>query len=246
MDIKDALGIGPIAEAAKRVTDGAVDAASAFLSRICLPAAEEFGLLLRDKVREWRASNAVKIATKADAKLRRLPGWEGRHAHPRLVGQILEHGSWSEADEVQEMWGGLLAASCTEDGKDDSNLMFVDFLSRLSLSQVCILDYACKSAEVQVTLAGWLTANFLTVDLPKLRALTGTDDTQRLDRELDHLRALGLLSEQHGGFAMLSTNAGLTPTPLALQMYARCNGHRGSPPEFYRKLGTLRSAEGAV
>lgn len=32
------------------LAQGAVDGAGAFLGRICLPAAEEFGLLLRDKV----------------------------------------------------------------------------------------------------------------------------------------------------------------------------------------------------
>lgn len=47
----DVLGIKPVAEAVNTVTKGTVEGASAFLSRICLPAAEEFGFLLQDKVR---------------------------------------------------------------------------------------------------------------------------------------------------------------------------------------------------
>ncbi len=46
----DLFRIKPLGEAAKIVTQAAVDGAGAFLGRICLPAAEEFGLLLRDKV----------------------------------------------------------------------------------------------------------------------------------------------------------------------------------------------------
>jgi hypothetical protein len=45
----DILGIKPIGNAIESLTDGFVSGASAFLSRICLPAAEEFGLLLRDR-----------------------------------------------------------------------------------------------------------------------------------------------------------------------------------------------------
>jgi hypothetical protein len=47
----DILGIKPIGNAIESLTDGFVSGASAFLSRICLPAAEEFGLLLRDRRR---------------------------------------------------------------------------------------------------------------------------------------------------------------------------------------------------
>jgi hypothetical protein len=44
----DILGIKPIADAVNTVTRDAVEGAAAFLSRICLPAAEEYGLLLPD------------------------------------------------------------------------------------------------------------------------------------------------------------------------------------------------------
>lgn len=62
----DIFGIRPLAEAINTLTKGAVDGAGAFLSRICLPAAEEFGLMLRDKVSSWRAKNAVAIIQKAE------------------------------------------------------------------------------------------------------------------------------------------------------------------------------------
>jgi hypothetical protein len=38
------------------------------LGRIYLPAAKEFGLLLQDKVREWRIKNAVAVVCEAEAR----------------------------------------------------------------------------------------------------------------------------------------------------------------------------------
>ncbi len=199
MEIKDALGLRPIAEAAKRLTDASVDAASAFLSRICLPAAEEFGLLLRDRVHAWRATNLAAIAVKAEQKLLAASlEASAKHAHPRLVGLIVDQGSWTESDEAQELWAGLLASSCTEDGRDGGPI----------------------------------------IDLATLKGIANLEDIQRLDRELDHLRTLGILNQNSAGFNILSTDVNLTPSPLGLQMYARCNGHR-DPVAFYRQLGRL-------
>ena len=70
----------------------------------------------------------------------------------------LENGSWSERDEVQEMWAGLLASACTEDGKDDSNLLFMNLLSQLTGVQVAILKYGCEKAQKFKTQAGWIAA----------------------------------------------------------------------------------------
>jgi hypothetical protein len=228
----DVLGIKPVGDAVNAVTEGVVKGASAFLSRICLPACEEFGLLLRDKVSAWRARNAVQITQRAERKLNES-GAGDVHAHPRLVGQILEQGSWSDDETVQELWAGLMASSCDAEGRDDSNMMFVDLLSRLSVSQVRILNYACQNAVKRVSAAGWLTADELSLSLEKLKEISGVSDFHRLDRELDHLRTFGLFPDLGGGFSPHSTFAGITPSSLALHMFARCNGYRGDPPSFY-------------
>jgi len=59
-------------------------------------------------------------------------------------------------------------------------------------------------------------------------------DLHRLDRELDHLRSLGLL-DAHTGFKMHAQDkiADVTPSTLGLQMFARCRGCRGSPEAFF-------------
>lgn len=246
MEIKDVLGVGPVAEAGKRIVDSTVDGASAFLSRICLPAAEELGLLFKDKVKAWRASNAIKIAIKAERLHAATPSTPETHAHPRLVSQIIEYGSWSESEEVQTMWAGLLASSCTIDGQDDSNLMFINLLSQLTVSQIRVIDYACKTARVRKVRDGLIYPNVLMCTPDELKALSLIDDLHRLDRELDHLLSVGLLVLNQGGFNVGHPSAvGITPSPLALQMYARCNGFTGDPTHYYATLGTLITDEPA-
>jgi Abortive infection alpha len=229
----DILGIKPIADSVNLAAKAIIDGSSAFLSRICLPAAEEFGLLLQDQVRHWRAGNAARMVATAESLVKSFPDADKRLAHPRLVAQIIEHGSWTESDEVQRMWAGLLASSCTVDGSDDSNLIFIDTLARLTLIEARILEYACNECTKTLTQAGWITAQEFRMSLEQLQSCSGINDFHRLDRELDHLRTLGLIAK---GFDQFSTDADVTPSPFALQMYARSNGWIGDPLEFFGLL----------
>ncbi len=73
-------------------------------------------------------------------------------------------------------------------------------------------------------------ASYLEVDLNTLLAITSVDDLHRLDRELDQMRGLQLIV---GGFHPEDQDAEITPTTLALQMNAKCQGFMGSPLQFY-------------
>jgi len=229
----DVLGIKPIAESVNTVTKAAVDGAGAFLGRICLPAAEEFGLLLRDKVSAWRTKNAVSVTQKAQALFEKLPHPEKRHAHPRIVGAVVENSSWCDDDAIQSMWAGLLATSCTDDGVDQSNLVFINTLSQLTTSEVKILNYACEAAKKDKSAGGWINVEEeLVVPLAKLMEISDQLDVHRLDLELDHLRELGLLWPI-AGFRMDSTDALLSPSAFGLQLYVRGQGFIGSPLEYF-------------
>lgn len=227
----DILGVKPVADSMKICTQAAIDGASAFLGRICLPAAEEFGLLLQDKVRNWRQNNSVKMIHDAEIKFNKFNGNIEKHAHPRLVSKIIEQGSWVDEDMVQAMWAGLLASSCTEDGKDESNLIFTSILGQITSLQGRVVNYSCENAKIYITQAGWIAAEeMLVVDLKVLEKITECSDFHRLDRELDHLRSLELIQ---GGFDPNSTNADITPSALALQLYVRSQGYIGSPIDYF-------------
>lgn len=228
----DVLGMKPIAEAAGHVTKAATDGAGAFLSRICLPAAEEFGLLLRDKVAHLRAENTRKILEKSQVLYEKQHGQSGAKIHPRLLSSILNEGSWEDDMSVQSMWAGLLASSCTIDGQDQENLIFIRLLGNITPSQASILDYACKNCRIWVGESGLVHADEKNIPRKQLLELFRISDVNKLDVALDHLREVGLLS-QDSGLSPTDDKNTIEPSDMGLHFYARCQGHSGDLKDFY-------------
>lgn len=54
-------------------------------------------------------------------------------------------------------------------------------------------------------------------------------DIHRIDREVDYLRTLDLIS----GSATNYSKVHFGPTPLGLNLYVRCNGSRQTPVDFF-------------
>ncbi|MBK9326402.1 MAG: hypothetical protein IPN00_08730 [Hydrogenophilales bacterium] len=227
----DILGVKPVADAVSHVSKVTVDGASSFLSRICLPAAEEFGLLLQDKVRAWRAANAIRVVTEAQALLQKFEPMPDGHAHPRLVASVIEEGSWSDDATLQEMCGGLLASSCSQDGHDDSNLIFIGLLKQLTRVQVRLLRFSVEQAKKGTDSNGLITViEPLMTDISTVLRVAEVDDIHRVDQELDHLRGSELIAE---GFATGRSQANLMPTALAINLYVRCQGYRGNAADYF-------------
>lgn len=236
----DILGIQPFADSFNIVTK----TASEFLNLICRPAAEEFGFLIQDRVRYWRMKNLSNIACKAKGILEIQNDSIDLSASPRIVHNILENGSWIDDDIIQGMWAGLLASACTKEGKDESNLIFIHLLPQLTFSEVKMLNYCCEKAEKNITHNSLIFAKNLKVNLENLLNLSGVGDIHQLDRELDHLRSLELLSSTSGFEQIempdvpktsenIDIDINITPTGLALNMYVRCNGSLRTPIEYF-------------
>lgn len=237
--VHDLLGVAPISRAVERVTDAVVSGAEALLGRICLPAAEEFGLFLRDKVSGWRQRNVVATVIKAQPMLEAAAA-EHRHAPPRLIAESLNHASWADSEEVQQMWAGLLASSCTEDGKDDSNWVFINLLGQLTAMEAAIVRFSCVQSTKILRPDGLIAAEALYCDAEQLRDITGCRDIQRIDRELDHLRTLGLIAIGFHSSVAKEPLADVAPTALALHLYVRSQGCNQSPVEYFGLLTTER------
>lgn len=234
--VTDLAGIAPLAKSIEILTQGSVDAAAAFLGKLCMPAVKELGLLAKDKVHAWRTANIVAVAQKTEHKVKANGLPEGIHAYPRIAHTIIEQGSWTDDAVVQDLWAGLLASSCTETGDDDSNLLFTNLLADLTKLQAKIIKYACENSEKK-NLNGLIFSSPLQMTARALLELFQEKDIHRLDRELDNLRDRGLLAP-HTGFEstapnLLDMRVSLTPSPLALNMYVRCKGSRQSPTEFF-------------
>jgi hypothetical protein len=235
LKVGDFLGIKEVGKAINKLTEGLVDGTAAFLSPICLPAAEELGLLFKERVSYWRASQLASIAEKAKRKMIQNPLPPNAHAHPRIVHAIIEHGSLTDDAQLQDMWAGLLASSCTPEGDDDSNLIFTNLLSGLTRLQARVLKYGCEASSKDFGHSGLIMASELRVTFAQLCEIAGEKDVQRLDRELDYLRSVSLLMEYTGGFDVMdSSTANIAPSALALHMYVRCQGSRDAPIDFFK------------
>ncbi|MBV9865601.1 MAG: hypothetical protein JO316_09645 [Abitibacteriaceae bacterium] len=232
----DILGIKPVSDAINTVTEASVKSGFGFLRLICRPAAEEFGLLLQDNVKMWRATNAVKLVTKAETKFNKMGYASSLRANPRLVSRILEEGSWIEDDDLQERWAGLLASSCSSDGKDDSNLIFIHLLSQLTVLQARIIDYAIHNCPKEIIAGGHVHFDTKHMKEQEIIEAFGEKDFARLEREILHLCNLSLMGPILGyGPGIDEPFLNLCPSTLGIHLFVRCQGSALSPNDYFQQ-----------
>ena len=240
IEIQDVFGIKPLGETGLEITKAAIKGVSSFLETVCKPGAEELGFLIKDEVRLWRLNNIIRTLEKAQGKME----FDGQNlnltANARVGLSIMEGCSEVDDDGLQELWAGLFASSCTHDGKDDSNMNFVDLLRRMSSVEARILDYACIHCKKYIYPNKLIMPDTISVPFDTLVKITGTDDVYRLDSELDHMRSIELLVQGHsfvrdaGGFtASDQLDANITPSALALNLYFRTHSTGITPKEFW-------------
>ncbi len=136
----DIAGIKPVAKAIEAATLKTVDGLGNFFGAICMPAATEVGLLLKDHISEYRQNNLERIAAKTQKKINEQGISASGQASPRLIKEVLEEASWCEDATIQSMWAGLLSvASGTTPAADDS-LIYTDILKRLTPFQAAFLN----------------------------------------------------------------------------------------------------------
>lgn len=136
----DLMGIKPISKAVEKVTDKTVDGLGAFFGAICMPAAEEFGLLLKDKVAAYRQGNLEKISQKAQKKIEHQNIKVSGQANPVLVREVLEEASWCGDEDIQSMWAGLLSVAAGNTAVSDDSLIYTDILKRLTPFQARLIN----------------------------------------------------------------------------------------------------------
>lgn len=238
--MNDILGIKPVTEATKIAIEKSFNGLSAFLEAVFLPGLQELGFLMKDQVRLWRLNNALKVMDKARGKLSFKNDELQLSANARVGLSILEEASLIDDEELQDMWAGLFASSCTNDGKDDSNIIFVDLLKRISIIEARILKYSCENSKKWIFKNGLIIGQELFVTLEELKEITGIDDIYRLDRELDHMSSISLFYSHYlgggGGFNAIDNElkAEITPSALALNLYYKTNAFNTTPDLFWK------------
>lgn len=217
-----------------------IDGVSSFLGKVCIPAAEEFGLLFRDQIHAWRLINIINIVEKSKGILTFDPNTFELKVSPRIVWKILDNGSWAEDKNLQNMWAGLLASSCTINGKDESNLIYIDLLSRITPFEAYIINYIGKKCSES---KGLVSTHFhILIDINNelfkeslyFENLDYLECLDHLERELNHLESLGLISDMD--LVHQHRLVGMAATGLLLDLYVRCNGSLLSTNDYFTQF----------
>jgi hypothetical protein len=202
--------------------------ALAFMRRICPPADERVTELLHKTLSNMRAANTVEIALKAERLLAQEPDAYCMAAHPDLMLRTLEHGSWVDVEWLQELWAGLLATSCTLEGQDESNLAYINLLSRLAPLPTQILTMACAKTMQGMTSAS-SSPERLACSAEEIARITRSNNLLKIYKSIGELSELGLVERNPRSVSPSNPGeAKAKPTQLGLEMFARCNGQRGA------------------
>lgn len=211
-----------------------IAAAMAFIHRISPEATAKARLLLREGLSNFRLESAVEIALHAE-ELLALEGRERKSfVRPEMVLRILEDGSWAETEWIQHFWAGLLATSCTRHEAAGSDLTYVNLLSQLTTIQARIFAAGCSRASKYVVQGDRISATPISCSAEELIQIADTHDLVHIERDVQHLMWLGLVKKSvKWRFFSVIDKADITPTPLALELYARCRAFGGDPADFY-------------
>jgi hypothetical protein len=211
-----------------------LSSAIAFICRLAPEAAQKVKVLMREGLSNHRLEGAVEIALHAQDVLAIESGSSGFRVDPTVVLRILDDGAWSEAEWIQHFWGGLLATACSNSKPDRSHLKLVNLLSQVTTIQARIFAGSCERALKSEEGNGRVSARPLVCPAEELVKIADTHDRVHIERDIQQLVDLGLIEKSvKWKFFCLIDEAVLTPTPLALELYARCHGHRGKTVEFY-------------
>ncbi|MCF6255616.1 MAG: DUF4393 domain-containing protein [Gammaproteobacteria bacterium] len=132
----DILGTKTLA----KVVDKTADGVGAFFSAICMPAAEEFGLYIRDHVAAYRLKNLENISKKAKELIENQNITTTGDASPKVLKEIIEESSWTDDEQVQRMWAGLIAISSGNTKDSDDSLVYIETLKKLTSFQARIIN----------------------------------------------------------------------------------------------------------
>jgi hypothetical protein len=209
-------------------------AAIGFIHRISPSAVELAKALYREGLSNYRLESAIEIALHTEELLSIESELPRRHVHPDVLLRVLEDGSWAETEWIQHYWAGILATACIASPSEACCLKFANLLSQLTTIQARIFAGSCRQASKTVNRNTQISIAPLICNAKQLVQLADTHDRVHIERDILHLADLGLIERgMKWRFFSQLDQALITPTSLALELYARCHGHRGEVAEFY-------------
>ncbi len=168
------------------------------------------------------------------AAARKVPHMDdGRTANLRVARDIFWNGSFTDEAICAEYFGGILAASRSDDGNDDAGIYYADLIKSLSSKQLKLhyLFYTCLNnllvsdptkADINPGQEEQISPEKVCLSTREIQTLVGEDD---IGRELHALHAKGLIGDFKSQGHLLSDGrtvpyCEIAPTVLGIQLYA--------------------------
>jgi hypothetical protein len=208
--------------------------ALAFFRRICPSATHELKLLFREGLSNLRIASAITIAHRAEIMLAAEPEFDRLRAPQSVVMRVVQEGSWAEDKITQQLWAGILVTACNTLGDDESNLPYIDLIAEMATIDAHLFKEGCTKSQKVFAPSGAVSALPLIRTSQQLIEIAGAHDLMKIDRNIFQLSLLGLFDPRvKPKYFSFEQDANLTPTALGLELFARCEGFRGTPHDFY-------------
>ncbi len=115
-----------------------IDLAKDFLDKLIIPAVEETGLLLKDKVTLWKFKNQVRILNKAKSYC------EQNNISPKTISlkllcPLLDNAALEEEEELQDKWA-ILLSNLVDSDQNIENHVFPYILGQISTNEFLFLE----------------------------------------------------------------------------------------------------------
>ena len=126
-----------------------VDLAKDFLDKLVMPAVEETGLLLKDKVTLWKFKNQVRMLNKAKAYCEKN-NISTKQVSLKLLCPLLDYSGIEEDEILQDKWA-ILLSNMVDSDQNIENHVFPYILSQLSTNEFLVLEkvYDDKLARIE-------------------------------------------------------------------------------------------------
>lgn len=166
---------------------------------------------------------------------------DGKQANLRVTRDVLWNGSFSDSELCAEYFGGILASSRSEDGKDDDSIQFVDVTKSLSTKQLG-LHYAIYNRLNKLLVASDERVNVaMDTELRRRQVWFSAMELQvnlelRVGTDLNILFRHGLLSQYESKAHIVGSRAlpyvSANPTMFGILLYAAAHNRYDEWLEF--------------
>lgn len=170
---------------------------------------------------------------------------DGAQVNLRIARDVFSNGSFSDEEICAEYFGGILASSRSEDGKDDSSMYFLDKIKSLSSNELKI-HYIIYNVLNKLLINKSITINNINqgndvksvniyLDVLEVISTSGLNEN-KLSSSCHILFSAGLINFFHINSYKLTDNRSIIylhvkPTILGIQIYAVANNKQ---PNTYR------------